>query len=89
MGQTTPATVCQQALNAFLQKHAVDPRHFIEVLARVRQQSGLNARETTELLLNLEDSAAAMVFRSRGEQAAPCRRSPIAGRPPSGAVDPP
>ena len=63
MGQTTPATVCQQALNAFLLKHAVDPRHFVEVLARVRQQSGLNTRETTELLLNLEDAAAAMVFR--------------------------
>jgi hypothetical protein len=54
----------------------VDPRHFIEVLARVRQQSGLNARETTELLLNLEDSAAAMVFGRRGEGAATCRSSP-------------
>ena len=76
MGQPTPAVVCQQTLNAFLQKHAVDPRHFIAVLARVRQQSGLNARETTALLLNLEDSAAAMVFRSRGEGAATCRSSP-------------
>ena len=76
MGQPTPAVVCQQTLNAFLQKHAVDPRHFIEVLARVRQQSGLNARETTALLLNLEDSAAAMVFRSHREGTTTCGSSP-------------
>jgi hypothetical protein len=76
MGQTTPAAVCQQALNAFLQKHAVDPRHFMDVLARVRQQSGLTTRETTELLLKLEDSAAAMVFKDQGKRAATCRSSP-------------